>query len=479
MRKVKKIVLAFAILGFMLFLVNTSEVRAQNAAGEKTIEYNKQVNTKMLEEIKTTRFKALITPRVKVEASINAEDITKYYYNQLQHDVSRNTYNALSSQVSNKVTVNLNGYTFDVENPTDDALTECFSTNLLPYVLDGYEAFIMDGSKNYWWTPEDIQFGELKADVLDDKATFKTIQIIANVEEWSDHENFNTRFEEICNSISGDSVYEIVRDINYYIYNNVEYKILDGTSIEQTAYGALMLNQAVCEGQAQLFNLMCREKGILSLNIYGYTSENNIATAHAWNYVYEPSREQWYAVDVTWNSQYKDSLYFMVGSDTIVNGVKFGKNHIAGFKQFVLQTYIPATPTLSQDKYIDTISIDGDYIINIQPDTKYTDFLKEFGSGTEFTVNENGNMVTGENLIKTGQVLTASNVSYTLVVLGDTNGDGKANINDIMQINKHRLNINQLDGEYNAAGDVNKDGTINIQDILELNKYRLKKITEF
>lgn len=479
MEKGKKIVFTFIIaFGIMLLFSNTYKVKAQEATQEKTIFYNEQINTKMLEEIKTTRFKALLMPKVKVEASINNEDITKYYYNQLKHDVSRNTYNSLSSQISNRVTVNLNDYTSEVANDEEETVLECFSTNLLPYVLDGYEAYVMDGTKNYWWTPEDIQFGEMKVDISDGKATFKTIEIISKVEEWEDYENFNTKLQEVCNNISGNSVYEIVRDINYYIYNNVEYKILDNTSIEQTAYGALMMNKAVCEGQSQLFNLMCREKGIASLNIYGYTNLNNVSTAHAWNYVYEPSKEQWYAVDVTWNSQYKDSLYFMVGNDTVINGVKFGQNHIAGFKQFKLQTYIPATPTLSKDKYIDTIAIDGNYIINIQPNTKYTEFLKEFSSDTEFTITEDGEAIGGGNLIKTGQVLTYGNISYTLVVLGDTNRDGQANIQDIMQINKHRLNKSQLTGCNLKAGDVNKDGTITIQDIMQLNKYRLGKITE-
>ena len=67
---------------------------------------------------------------------------------------------------------------------------------------------------------------------------------------------------------------------------------------------------------------------------------------------------------------------------------------------------------------------------------------------------------------------------YKIIVTGDTNGDGKADIQDILNINKHRLNKGNLENEYLKAGDVNGDGKVDIQDILKINKYRLNKISE-
>ena len=254
---------------------------------------------------------------------------------------------------------------------------------------------------------------------------------------------------------------------------------MDDTEIEQTPYGALIMNKAVCEGQAQLFNLICREKGVISINVYGYTNENNTSTAHAWNYVYEPSKGEWYAVDVTWNNYYKDSLYLMIGSNTAPNGIQFGKNHIPGFKQFTLQTYTPATPILSSERYIEPITIDGNYIKNIQPNTKYEDFVKEFSKNMVFTVKEGNNIVTGSTKIKTGQTFTSGDKTYILIVTGDVNGDGQADIKDILQTNKHRLNKTKLTNEYLKAGDTNRDGKEDLKDILQINKYRLEKISEF
>ena len=212
--------------------------------------------------------------------------------------------------------------------------------------------------------------------------------------------------------------------------------------------------------------------------MYGYTSVNNTTTAHAWNYVYEPTKEQWYAIDVTWNNYYNDSLYFMVGSETEIDGVKFGSNHLAGFKQYKLQTYLPKTPVLSLERYINPITIDGEYIKNIQPDTIYSELLKEFADDITFTIKENNKIISDTDIIKTGQVLTTNGLSFTLVVTGDVNGDGQANIQDIMQVNKHRLNKIQLTNGALKAGDVNQDGQANIQDIMQINKYRLRKISE-
>lgn len=479
MKKYKKVGLtALITFGVMLIFSSTDIVKADDTSKEVVVQYNQEINAQMLENIKTTRLKALLTPRIKVEVIPTQEEISKYYYNQLKNDISKNTYNALTNQISNNVIVDLNNIEYNIGEATEINLLKGFTDNIVQYVLDGYEAFIMDGSQNYWWTPEDIQLGEIIADVSDGKAKYKTVEIKSKATEWSQYETFNTKFEEVCNSITGNTPYEIAKSINYYICKNVEYKILTNTTMEQSAYGALILNQAVCEGQAQLFNLICREKGVLCLNIYGWASETSTTTAHAWNYIYEPKKEKWYAVDVTWNNYEDDFLYFMVGSDTEINGVKFGKNHIAGFQQFTNQTYTPSSPTISTEKYIDSITIDGEYMINIQPNTKYNDFVKEFSSNDSFTVMDGNNVITEEDLIKTGQVLTTENHNYILVVKGDVNGDGKTDIKDILRINRHRLNKLQLTNEFLKAGCVDEDEKSDIKDILTINRYRLGKINE-
>ena len=71
----------------------------------------------------------------------------------------------------------------------------------------------------------------------------------------------------------------------------------------------------------------------------------------------------------------------------------------------------------------------------------------------------------------------SNKIAYIAVLTGDANEDGKADIRDILQINKHRLNKGQITGYALWAADVNEDGQVDIKDILQINRYRLGKIS--
>ena len=78
--------------------------------------------------------------------------------------------------------------------------------------------------------------------------------------------------------------------------------------------------------------------------------------------------------------------------------------------------------------------------------------------------------------MKTGQVLKVGEKEYTIIVMGDTNGDGDANILDIFAINKHirRNNTNSEDnliGAFLIAGDIDGDGDADFLDLLKINKF--------
>ena len=95
-------------------------------------------------------------------------------------------------------------------------------------------------------------------------------------------------------------------------------------------------------------------------------------------------------------------------------------------------------------------------------------------------LDENKNEVE-DGIIKTGRYLRVIKndiaiEDYSLIVKGDTTGDGNADLHDILSINKHRLNKVNLENEYLNAGDVDGDGVVDIKDILQINKFRLGKI---
>lgn len=85
-----------------------------------------------------------------------------------------------------------------------------------------------------------------------------------------------------------------------------------------------------------------------------------------------------------------------------------------------------------------------------------------------------------EGYIGTGMTVEISSgdekITYNVIVTGDCTGDGIADFNDILVINKYRLNKVQIEGEYLKAADVTNDGNADFSDILQINKYRLGKI---
>ena len=114
-------------------------------------------------------------------------------------------------------------------------------------------------------------------------------------------------------------------------------------------------------------------------------------------------------------------------------------------------------------------------ITNIQPNTNLNNFKDNIVANEEYEVKEGERAISNTEILKTGDVLKIGNEEYTIIVNGDANGDGKANIKDILSINKHRLRKVILEGCYLKASDVNNDGKADIHDILKINKFRLGK----
>ena len=67
------------------------------------------------------------------------------------------------------------------------------------------------------------------------------------------------------------------------------------------------------------------------------------------------------------------------------------------------------------------------------------------------------------------------NGTYTLVVLGDINGDAKINSGDLFNIQKHLIKNTTIDQYVKQAMDTNKDGKINSGDLFVLQKHLLGK----
>lgn len=128
-------------------------------------------------------------------------------------------------------------------------------------------------------------------------------------------------------------------------------------------------------------------------------------------------------------------------------------------KEMGSQPSTPTEPTEPTENY----KIDGNNLI-IAPGTKITDI--------------EGATLTG-SVLGTGATVTLNNNTYTLVVLGDVNGDGSITPLDYVKIKNHIMNISALEGCYKVAGDANKDGNITPLDYVKVKNHimNVNKIT--
>ena len=89
------------------------------------------------------------------------------------------------------------------------------------------------------------------------------------------------------------------------------------------------------------------------------------------------------------------------------------------------------------------------------------------------TIRKNNVSLSNSALAGTGMLICIMNGSvvkrsYSLIVTGDTNGDGKINITDMIAVKQNILGRSQLSGVYKSAGDVNGDKKINITDFIKI-----------
>ncbi len=96
----------------------------------------------------------------------------------------------------------------------------------------------------------------------------------------------------------------------------------------------------VCEGYSRAFKVLCDAAGINCTLANGYSYSDNTDNTpenHMWSCVEDNGK--WYAVDVTWNDPLVNGInsvvsgceredYLMVGSETMIDGMQFGKSHV-------------------------------------------------------------------------------------------------------------------------------------------------------
>ncbi len=146
----------------------------------------------------------------------------------------------------------------------------------------------------------------------------------------------------------------------------------------------------------------------------------------------------------------------------------------------ILVTKVSDTTTIKDILSNIEIKINDLNITNIKNGTVINDLssnIKKYGpSATVIFKSSSGATLSGTSYLATGQQLNIStlageNKTFNIVVKGDTSGDGKVTILDLLQIQKEILNSKKLSGPYSLAGDTSGDGKVTILDLLQIQKH--------
>lgn len=185
--------------------------------------------------------------------------------------------------------------------------------------------------------------------------------------------------------------------------------------------------------------------------------------------------------DADYTISYKNNIE--VGNSATVTITFRGNYEGEIVKTFAIVDPIPDEIT-SDDV---TVSEDTGYISEITVGTTVQSFMNCLNEKEYVAIIKDGKAVENSALIGTGmlaQIMDGNEVvkSYTIIVTGDTNGDGKISITDMIAVKSHILKKELLTGANEKAGDVagkstGGDGKVTITDFIKIKAHILKKET--
>ncbi|MDE6284924.1 MAG: cadherin-like beta sandwich domain-containing protein, partial [Bacilli bacterium] len=138
----------------------------------------------------------------------------------------------------------------------------------------------------------------------------------------------------------------------------------------------------------------------------------------------------------------------------------------------VIKTYTINYNKKGLERIVSSVhTLDDNYVLTARPNVQISDFITQFDNEPEtlFIYASDGTTKITDKIIATGMHIKLERNDTVLdqlqiVILGDTNGDGKITINDAALIVNHTLGSLISNDAAKIAADVNKDGKISIND---------------
>ena len=119
------------------------------------------------------------------------------------------------------------------------------------------------------------------------------------------------------------------------------------------------------------------------------------------------------------------------------------------------------------------VKVNGNNISGIKPGTTGNDLVNRVKS-----INSNSNVRLSNNgILGTGNTITINSNgderTYTVIIYGDANGDGKVDIFDLVRTQKIILRTINPNSVTKSASDANRDGKVDIFDLVRIQKHIL------
>lgn len=216
---------------------------------------------------------------------------------------------------------------------------------------------------------------------------------------------------------------------------------------------------------------------------------NGETQAHPYNRVYhtsdsawkcscgKPANETWVCASAGINEYFIDPRNFLTETG-IFQFMEMSYNPSIHTKQgvesIVKGSFMDASITVTAEREDDSIKAkaDGAYIY-VAPGAKNSEVAKAIGVSKYKVTDSSKKTISNDANAATGYIFTNTeyNTSYTIVVLGDVNGDGQIKATDYVKIKNYIMEKGTLSNIEKKAADVNGDGQIKATDYVKIKNY--------
>ena len=109
-------------------------------------------------------------------------------------------------------------------------------------------------------------------------------------------------------------------------------------------------------------------------------------------------------------------------------------------------------------------------IFNKMTAKKKVEFIENVDTNQKLVfIDKEGNTLTNEDTLGTGMILkVGETLQYTLVVTGDTDGDGSIEVNDLARVKLHLIDYKKLTGIELKAANIDNDDDITVNDAAQI-----------